>query len=232
MPVVTEWDLQISIDQVLRAQGASPGYDSRSHPLILSQAERALIEGSPLLQPALIYQEYRVQKIQHQRISFSGGGSLSGKGIVLHLAAARSVIIAACTVGSLLDDFVRAVFKADPIYALALDAMGSAAIQTLSEKACSYLAERASPRGWETTLPINPGSEDWPVEQAHQEVFALLDPTPVGISRTASGMMHPLKSLTMVLGQGPDVDNSGRVCDYCTMRNSCRYQDHYDQYSG
>jgi hypothetical protein len=39
--------------------------------------------------------------------------------------------------------------------------------------------------------------------------------------------MVPLKSLSMVLGSGPEVDNSGRVCDYCTLKNSCRYQDHY-----
>lgn len=39
--------------------------------------------------------------------------------------------------------------------------------------------------------------------------------------------MIPQKSLTMVLGVGAEMKSSARTCDYCTMRETCRYQDHY-----
>jgi hypothetical protein len=39
--------------------------------------------------------------------------------------------------------------------------------------------------------------------------------------------MLPRKTLTMVLGAGPEMTAAGRTCDYCSLRDVCRYQDHY-----
>jgi hypothetical protein len=39
--------------------------------------------------------------------------------------------------------------------------------------------------------------------------------------------MIPQKSLTMVMGIGVEMNSSARTCDYCAMRETCRYQDHY-----
>jgi hypothetical protein len=39
--------------------------------------------------------------------------------------------------------------------------------------------------------------------------------------------MIPRKSLSMVVGLGSDMERSGRACDYCSMQETCRYQDHY-----
>jgi hypothetical protein len=227
MPVLRDWDLKLSIEDVLRAQGARNISSSPVSSEISAAAERALREGMPLLQPAAAYAEYRIQSIKHERASFSEGGGLSGRNIVLHLAAARTATVVICTVGGIIDEFVKAVFKSDPLYALALDGLGSAAITALSERVCSFVADKAAARGWETTLPLSPGSDGWPAGKGNQELFDLVDVSEAGITLTQSGMMVPLKSLSMVLGSGPEVDNSGRVCDYCTMKNSCRYQDNY-----
>lgn len=227
MPVVREWDLQINVDQVLRQQGCDPAAARQKKPALMRLAERALLEGLPLLQPVVAYQEYRVKSIHHEKVLFTDGQNLSGKLPALHLAAARSAAVVFCSLGEVFDEYVKAVFKADPAYGLALDALGSAAIQDLSELACQHLSEKAAEKGWETTLPLSPGSEGWPVDRAHQTLCGLLDPALAGIRCTHSGMMSPMKSLSLVLGFGPEVDNSGRICDYCTMRNTCRYQDQY-----
>jgi hypothetical protein len=227
MPILRDWDLQLSTEDILRAQGARSTSISTGSSEITAAAERALREGVPLLQPVAAYDEYRIKSIKHERVSFSEGGGLSGKNIVLHLAAARTAAVVVCSVGGIIDDFVKAVFKSDPIYALALDGLGSAAITALSERVCSYVADKAASRDWETTLPISPGSDGWPAGKGNQELFELVALSDTGIKLTESGMMVPLKSLSMVLGSGPEVDNSGRVCDYCTLKNSCRYQDHY-----
>jgi hypothetical protein len=44
---------------------------------------------------------------------------------------------------------------------------------------------------------------------------------------TPGYLMIPQKSLTMVLGIGADMKSSAKTCDFCSMRETCRYQDHY-----
>jgi hypothetical protein len=39
--------------------------------------------------------------------------------------------------------------------------------------------------------------------------------------------MVPRKSLTMVMGIGAELQSAGKTCDFCAMRETCRYQDHY-----
>jgi hypothetical protein len=227
MPVISNWELQLDVDQVLRAQGCDPEIVSERSPALAGLALRAFKEGMPLLKPVVAYQEYRIKSIHHEKVLFSDGTFISGKAVALHLAGARSAAVVYCSLGELFDTFVKAIFKDDPAYGLALDAFGSAAVQFLSTSSCTYLGEKAADKGWETSLPLSPGSEGWPVDKAHQTLFGLLDPALAGIRYTSSGMMSPLKSLSFVLGFGPEIDNSGRVCDYCSMRNSCRYQDSY-----
>ena len=47
------------------------------------------------------------------------------------------------------------------------------------------------------------------------------------VTLTDSAMMMPRKSLTMVVGAGPEMITGGKTCDFCSLREVCRYQDHY-----
>ena len=227
MHVLREWDLQITVDQVLRAQGADPKVvHQRSHKLV-ELSERALKEGMPLLTPIVAYREMKVKTIQHERLILSEGGVLSGKALVRHLAGAKYLLIIACTIGNLLEEYVSGILKFDSPYGLALDGLGSAAIETLAVQACAFLGEHSQQAGLQATLPFSPGMEGWPTGAGQQQVFRLVEADTAGIRLLPSGMMIPQKSLTMVVGLGPEVDSQGRVCDYCNMRQSCRYQDQY-----
>ena len=67
----------------------------------------------------------------------------------------------------------------------------------------------------------------WEVDPGQRQVFALLDAAQVGVRLTSSYMMSPNKSLTLVLGMGENLTTQGRTCDYCSLKETCRYQDHY-----
>jgi hypothetical protein len=68
----------------------------------------------------------------------------------------------------------------------------------------------------------------WPVEQGQPQIFDLLDADEIGVRLTESMMMVPRKSLTFVLGIGKKLIAGGRTCDYCSLKGTCRYRDHYD----
>jgi hypothetical protein len=108
-----------------------------------------------------------------------------------------------------------------------LDALGSAAAEVLAVSACNRLESEATAKGWQASMPLNPGMIGWPVAQGQPELFALLDASQIGVQLTEGSVMKPLKSVSLVMGLGPDLSAPGKPCDYCTMSATCRYQYHY-----
>jgi hypothetical protein len=49
----------------------------------------------------------------------------------------------------------------------------------------------------------------------------------VAVHFTPGYLMIPQKSLTMVLGISADMKSSAKTCDFCSVCETCCYQDHY-----
>jgi len=227
MHLRTDFELKLDLDKVLRGQGADPQMIRQRSPALVKVAERALREGLPLIEPVVVYRKLKVKSINHQRMALADGGSLSGKLIIQQLAPAREVVVMLCTIGRALEAYSAAVLRTDPSFGLALDGLGSAAIDSLVVEACTSIGEEAAVNGMQATIPLNPGMEGWDLEAGQSQVFKLIDPSQAGIQVTAGGMMFPQKSTSLVIGIGEDISAGGRPCDYCSMRNTCRYQDQY-----
>jgi hypothetical protein len=57
--------------------------------------------------------------------------------------------------------------------ALALDGVGSAAVEMLAIQACNYFEEKAKIDGLFTSMPLNPGMVGWPVDMGQPQIFSL-----------------------------------------------------------
>ena len=228
MSILNIQDLDFDVDAVLRGQGADPAAIRSRSPRLVEIAERALEEGRALLEPQILYRELDVKVLRHECLVLGGGFSLSGTLISEHLGAAERVALILCTVGGTLDSYVEEVFKNDGVYGLALDGVGSAAVEALANAGCKYFEDQATEDGLQSSIPISPGMLGWPVDVGQPEIFSILEPAQINVSLSKYGLMMPRKSLTLVLGFGPMMQTSGRTCDYCAMRATCRYQDHYD----
>jgi len=152
---------------------------------------------------------------------------LAGQLIAQHFARAEKIIALVCTIGSELDEAVSGLFKVDPMVALAMDGVGSAAVEMLAIQACNFFEEQAKIDGLNISMPLNPGMVGWPVEIGQPQIFSLLDSEVINVSLTESWMMVPNKSVSMVLGLGKDVSNYGSSCEYCNLKGVCKYQNHY-----
>lgn len=227
MELLRDWNLKLDVDQVLRGQGADPAVIRQRSPALVQAAAWALAEGVPLLQPVVLAQDLGVEKVTHEKLRLEGGGTLSGSLIIQHLATARRVVVLLCTIGPQLETVVSELIQSDTVLGLALDGVGSTAVETLATQASSMFEERARAHGWQTSIPLSPGMLGWDVDPGQRQVFALLDSTQVGVRLTSSYMMSPNKSLTLVLGMGEDLTIQGRTCDFCSLKETCRYQDHY-----
>ena len=135
-----------------------------------------------------------------------------------------------CTVGDSLGKLSSELFASDPVRGLALDGLASAAAEALGEAACRRFEAMAAAEGEKTSIPLNPGMVGWPLQEGQKQVFDLIDASDIGVRLNGdSGLMLPLKSLSLVMGFGHDLDRAGRSCDYCAMNETCRYKDHYDK---
>jgi hypothetical protein len=227
MPLLEDIDLVLDVDGVLRGQGAAPDVIRRRSPHLVQVAERALEEGRPFLRPQVLYHTSEVASLRHETLNLRDG-ALQGPLIAQHLAGARQIVTLICTIGAPLSERVAELTGNDILYALALDGVGSAAVEALANAACRYFEHQVAAREWQTTIPLSPGMVGWPVEEGQPQIFKLVDASEIGVSLTEGNVMLPLKSLSMVLGMGPELQTGGRPCDYCSMRETCRYQDHYE----
>ena len=226
MVVLRDWNLDVDVDAVLRGQGADPAAIRRRSRQLVVMAERALEEGLPLLQPQVLVEHFRVDSLQHDRLRLTGGGSLRGDLLARQLAPASELVAVVCTVGGELEEHTAKVMQSEVVRGLALYGVGSAAVECLANTACQGIEQDAAGRGLQTTIPLSPGMIGWSVEEGQRQLFDLLDASAIGVELTEGDIMLPLKSLSMVIGLGSDLGVKGRTCDYCTMRESCRFQDH------
>jgi hypothetical protein len=219
-----ELPLELDVDLVLRGQGADPASLRARRPGLVQTAEKALQLGRGLLSPLVLHKTLDVESFRHQRLVLEGGFYLEGKLIAEQIASASRVVVVVVTIGERLEKHISELYPNDPSLALALDGLGTAAVETLAVAACRHFGEQVEATGLHTSLPFSPGGEDWPLERGQQQIFRILQPDPALIRLMPSYQMVPRKSTSLVLGVGAAFDNTGSTCDFCSMKATCRYQ--------
>jgi len=233
MPILDSWDIKLSTNHVLRAQGADPDMIRLRRPSLISSTDEAIIRGTLLLKPIVLFEKYKVKGFRHDRLELIIPGNnrrsfLSGALIAQHIARAQEVVVMLCTLGRALDETVASLFNYDPLAALALDGFGSAAVEMLAIKTSNYFENIANYDGYKTSMPLNPGMIGWPVDVGQAEIFSLLDCEEIDVSLTDSYMMVPNKSVSLVIGMGEEMSSAGTPCEFCNLKGTCRYQNHYE----
>jgi hypothetical protein len=217
---------------VLRALGADPDLVRRRRSSALAIAEQAVVVGTPLLQPVVASASFAVTEFRHERLMLREAGHLSGPLVAEHLHAAQSVVVAVCSIGPALEEAASECFSADPVLGVALDALGSAAVDLLGTTMCQRVDAAAEAEGLRTSVPLSPGLLGWPVAAGQRQIFALLGTAPAGVFLTEGSMMVPKKSTSIVIGIGTDVEHAGESCDYCSMAATCRFREEHLSHHG
>lgn len=227
MVIKREWSLELSAEDVLRGQGMDPQVVLSRRPRLAEAAAWAAVEGLPLIKPAVLIEDLQVKEIRHEKVKLENGAQLTGPLVSQHLAGAEQATLMLCTVGEELEAFTAQVIRDDPLRGLALEGLGTAAVENLAAEACKVREAQAAEKGLYPSIPLSPGLVGWAVDPGQREVFSAIDAETVGVRLNESCVMIPRMSLTQVLGFSRTPGQAGRSCDYCAMRETCRYQHHY-----
>jgi len=225
--VRADWRLVVDLDDVLQAEGGDPGRIRARNSSALAVAERALELSGQLLHAAVAWRFVPVVGQRHESLLLEQACRLTGPVVVEHLQAAKQVGAFVCTIGPELEDQASALFAEDPALAVALDAVGSVALQRLAHSVREATALEMGRTGWQVGVAISPGAS-WGLEIGQRQLFALVEAGLIGVSLNNSSLMQPKKSTSFVLGVGPDMTSTGSPCDLCDLRENCRYRKLYE----
>lgn len=219
--------ISITVDDVLRNQGADPETLRTRNPRLVKVAEKAIHAAQDHLDPKAIGKKYPIHSIHHNTLRLQGNHQISSSLVVNQLQGAKFMYVILCTVGPQIDELAGSISREDIVFGLAVDAVGSAAVESASHNLCLDLSNEAQKAGLQTTLPLSPGMVDWPVAEGQPAIFDLLEAEQIGVQLSPQYVMSPRKTVTMLIGVGNGFNSTKQACDFCTMQNRCRYQEQY-----
>lgn len=133
-----------------------------------------------------------------------------------------AVACAACTLGERLEQRVSALFaERRASLAVALDGVGNELLFALSRTLQDRMLGQARKQGLCMAGELRSGDPGLALE-TQSVVLRLAGAGELGVRVTATGMMHPIKTASMILGVGhalPVADWSR--CDHCPHRERC-----------
>jgi hypothetical protein len=159
--------------------------------------------------------------------SFSCGGTLFSSGSIISKQLGKSSTLALflATIGPKLEEWSKELMaEGDVLRAYIVDAIASETVEQVAEWLENKIGERAQELEWKITNRYSPGYCGWSVAEQHK-LFSLLPDGFCGVSLTPSALMIPIKSVSGIIGLGPDVKRGAYQCSICDLKDCFRRTD-------
>jgi hypothetical protein len=153
----------------------------------------------------------------------AGGEVLAALRLVPESGQLTAVATGICTLGPLLEQRSTSLFAERRIsLALALDGLGNELLFALSRRLQDRIVIAARKAQLTAAGELRAGDPGLPLA-AQAAVLRLADAASIGVSLTRGHVLHPLKSISMVLGIGADLPPARwSRCDACPSAEKCR----------
>ena len=197
------------------------GYPREAAPVprLAEQIAAAVAEAMASIRPHGVYAVYEVGERTAHSLNLAEC-TISGN-IGEYLAEASRVAVFAVTVGEEISQLSEAAAKkGDTFTAWAMDAAGSWAAESAADALMARLRGHLRD-GEELTLRYSPGYCGMEIGQ-QQKLFELVRAEEIGVTLLPSMLMHPLKSISGLVGLAPKeaVSRYRSPCDLCA-REGC-----------
>jgi hypothetical protein len=218
--------LNLKSGGVLRRQGLRKGAKVRPGIRLLIREVLSSLKKSCLLKPAAAYEYYVVRSMSGSQISLEGDKAIRGQLLSAIFPEARELAPVVLTIGPKLERQVTDYSRSgETLRGMILDGIGSAAVDSLVPEVLRLIASEVSSRGYQISSPVNPGMPGFPLSE-QWNLLGLVNAGEIGVRLTASGVLVPRKSTSMVIGIGPQMTKWTRaeVCARCSLRETCHYR--------
>lgn len=209
----------ISKQEAARYMGVKGDVIPESVARLLDDAEKAVIEQ---ICPRYVYREAALSE-KDGRLYVDGMDTpLVGEDIKAHLKNCRRVVVMAATLTTAADKLIRNAGVGNAAEALAVDAVCSAAIEQVCDRAEEEIfgSQPGNCRTWR----FSPGYGDFSIETQKELLRFLNAQRRIGLTVTDSFLLIPTKSVTAVIGISEGGTQQKAIkCEKCRMRDSCAF---------
>ena len=148
----------------------------------------------------------------------------SGKIITGSLRKSAKIAFFLMTAGKGIETWSRNMMSGgDPLSGYIIDLLGSEIVESAMDLMQDNLEKEMGKQGLCITNRYSPGYCGWNVKE-QQKLFTLFPEQFCGISLSGSSLMNPIKSVSGIIGIGPDVKKMAYSCKLCDVQN-CIYRD-------
>lgn len=215
-------DLDHSRDEIFTILGYSDG-ESPEH--LQDMLDEVIAEAAPLCEIRGGYKQFTdIKKLDDRtRLQVDDVELNTGKTIYNQLQSAKALAVLVCTIGSRLESWSKKLInEGDFFKGYLADAVASQTVELAANKIMQHLEEEQCSRGLSVSNLFSPGYCDWHVSE-QQKLFSLLPKDFCFISLTASSLMVPIKSVSGIIGIGPNVRKLDSTCRLCA-KTDCVYR--------
>ncbi|MFA5329105.1 MAG: vitamin B12 dependent-methionine synthase activation domain-containing protein [Prolixibacteraceae bacterium] len=160
------------------------------------------------------------------RIDIQGIELNIGKTVVKELRNAEEVILFICTAGKEISELSHGLLLGDdPVQGYVYDVLGSVIAEATIGKIHQKMKEQSLVSGLMVTNRYSPGYCQWSVADQHK-LFSFFPENCCGIRLTDSALMHPVKSVSGIVGIGEKVKFREYTCDLCGL-TECFYRNRH-----
>lgn len=194
--------------------------------------------------PAYLYMQQRLEELISSDLEAVGGyaigaiealdiasGRLTVEGVAFevgsqvcgYLKGADEAAFFLCTAGALFSDEAHALNESgDFMEAYIIDAIGSLSVERAMDRIHKALETEQAERGLKITNRYSPGYCNWPLKD-QRPLFDFVGENPTGIVLSESCLMHPIKSVSGVIGIGEKARRRAYGCVIC-KNTTCIYR--------
>jgi hypothetical protein len=184
-----------------------------------------MIKHESLAKPAFCYNIVPLQKVYDDVLDF-GNSSLRVAELAAVSTRLSAVTAVVSTLGDKLERRVSELCNERRLsLALVLDELGNEMLMYTVRQALLHIRREARRQSLTSGSTLSPGCSGFALDQ-QVAVVALAGGESHGISVISHGMLHPVKSRSMIIafGSGLSAQPLHKRCVTCSSRNHCRYR--------
>jgi len=226
MPVFTDFRLSLTVEEIVSSWGSRRARLASTRMMAMLAELLARIEANHWIQPKLSFDVWPIVSSGPGRLDLRGGKRISSRTLGHHLPGAVQVAAGVCTIGGGVERHVSEAFAAsDRLRAVMLDEIGTLTLFRLGNQLEELIQAEAEKLGLEASGVLSPGEDGFEISQLGS-VLELAHSEEIGVSQTASGMLTPRKSISMVVGFGTRMPkwSRGDRCARCGARARCPHR--------
>lgn len=160
---------------------------------------------------------------EKDQITVEGVDFTIGKTVAKELRNSESILFFICTAGKEISELSSHLLMGDnPVLGYVYDVLGSVTVDAAADKIYQEVRQLAAKEGQLITNRYSPGYCQWSVADQHK-LFSFFPENCCGINLTISALMHPIKSVSGIIGKGKDVKYREYTCDLCSL-TECFYR--------